>query len=116
MSPPCGLPPLLRVIGLACFIMAMDIRFMSALWHDVGNILKAVMRYNHLDVLANGAAFALELLLLCVLASFALCLRFYSAMSHRFQLPQPQGAFERGILPRRSVQRCRYWAAWGFPW
>ena len=43
------------------------------------------------NLVANGAAFAVELLLLCVLGSFGLCLRFYSAMSIGFSFPNHKG-------------------------
>ena len=79
------------VIGLSCCIMAFDIRFVGDLWHGFLNLLDYAVRINHLDLVANGAAFAVELLLLCVLGSFALCLRFYSAMSIGFSFPNHKG-------------------------
>ena len=54
------------VIGLSCCIMAFDIRFVGDLWHGFLNLLDYAVRINHLDLVANGAAFAVELLLLCV--------------------------------------------------
>ena len=79
------------VIGLSCCIMAFDIRFVGDLWHGFLNLLDYAVRINHLDLVANGAAFAVELLLLCVLGSFGLCLRFYSAMSIGFSFPNHKG-------------------------
>ena len=79
------------VIGLSCCIMAFDIRFVGDLWHGFLNLLDYAVRINHLDLVANGAAFAVELLLLCVLGSFDLCLRFYSAMSIGFSFPNHKG-------------------------
>ena len=79
------------VIGLSCCIMAFDIRFVGDLWHGFLNLLDYAVRINHLDLVANGAAFAVELLLLCVLGSFGLCLRFYSAMSIGFSRPNHKG-------------------------
>ena len=81
------------VIGLSCCIMAFDIRFVGDLWHGFLNLLDYAVRINHLDLVANGAAFAVELLLLCVLGSFGLCLRFYSAMSIGFSRPNHKGLF-----------------------
>lgn len=89
------------VIGLSCCIMAFDIRFVGDLWHGFLNLLDYAVRINHLDLVANGAAFAAELLLLCVLGSFGLCLRFYSAMSIGFSFPNHK-ASERGILYRNG--------------
>jgi len=71
--------------------MAFDIRFVGDLWHGFLNWLDYAVRINHLDLVANGAAFAVELLLLCVLGSFGLCLRFYSAMSIGFSFPNHKG-------------------------
>ena len=79
------------VIGLSCCIMAFDIRFVGELWHGLGELIAYAARSNHLDLVANGAAFAVELLLLCVLGSFGLCLRFYSAMSIGFSFPNHKG-------------------------
>lgn len=79
------------VIGLSCCIMAFDIRFVGDLWHGFLNLLDYAVRINHLDLVANGAAFAVELLLLCILGSFGLCLRFYSAMSIGFSFPSHKG-------------------------
>lgn len=59
------------VIGLSCCIMAFDIRFVGDLWHGFLNLLDYAVRINHLDLVANGAAFAVELLILCVLAPSA---------------------------------------------
>ena len=64
------------VIILACCITAFDIRFMGELWREMKNIVHAVIQYNHMDVVANGAAFALEALILCILGSVSFCLRF----------------------------------------
>ena len=79
------------VIGLSCCIMAFDIRFVGDLWHGFRELLNYIVQTNHLDLVANGAAFAVELLLLCVLGSFGLCLRFYSAMSIGFSFPNHKG-------------------------
>ena len=79
------------VIGLACFIMAADIRFMGELWQGLGDLMTYVVRSNHLDLLANGALFCVELLLLCVAGAIALCLRFYSAMAIGFSFPNHKG-------------------------
>ena len=79
------------VIILACCITAFDIRFVGDLWHGFLNLLDYAVRINHLDLVANGAAFAVELLLLCILGSFGLCLRFYSAMSIGFSFPSHKG-------------------------
>ena len=72
------------VIGLACCIMALDIRFMGQLWEGCRELMSLIAQRNHLGLVANGAAFCVEVLILCVLASFALCLRFYSAMAMGF--------------------------------
>lgn len=79
------------VIGLSCFIMAADIRFMGELWRGLGDLTAYVVRSNHLDLVANGALFCVELLILCVFASIALCLRFYSAMAIGFSFPNHKG-------------------------
>jgi hypothetical protein len=68
------------VIGLSCCIMAFDIRFVGDLWHGFRELLNYIVQTNHLD-----------LVLLCVLGSFALCLRFYSAMSIGFSFPNHKG-------------------------
>ena len=70
------------VIILACCITAFDIRFMGELWREMKNI-----------VLANGAAFALEALILCILGSVSFCLRAYSAMAIGFSRPNHKGLF-----------------------
>ena len=79
------------VIALACFLMAADIRFMGELWHGLGELIAYAARSNHLDLVANGALFCAELLILCVFASIALCLRFYSAMAIGFSFPNHKG-------------------------
>lgn len=79
------------VIILACCITAFDIRFMGELWREMKNIVHAVIQYNHMDVVANGAAFALEALILCILGSVSFCLRAYSAMSIGFSFPNHKG-------------------------
>lgn len=81
------------VIGLSCCIMAFDIRFMGELWREMKNIVHAVIQYNHMDVVANGAAFALEALILCILGSVSFCLRAYSAMAIGFSRPNHKGLF-----------------------
>ena len=77
------------VIILACCITAFDIRFMGELWRELRNMIQ----YNHMDVVFNGAAFAVELLLLCVLGSVSFCLRAYSAMAIGFSRPNHKGLF-----------------------
>ena len=79
------------VIILACCITAFDIRFMGELWREMKNIVHAVIQYNHMDVVANGAAFALEALILCILGSVSFCLRAYSAMAIGFSFPNHKG-------------------------
>ena len=79
------------IVALSMFITTFDIRLMDEMWHGFLNLLDYAVRINHLDLVANGAAFAVELLLLCVLGSFALCLRFYSAMSIGFSFPNHKG-------------------------
>ena len=79
------------VIGLACFIMAADIRFIGELWQGLGDLTAYVVRSNHLDLVANGAAFCAELLILCIAGAIALCLRFYSAMAIGFSFPNHKG-------------------------
>ncbi len=59
------------VIGLSCCIMAFDIRFVGDLWHGFLNLLDYAVRMNHLDLVANGAAFAVELPLCAYLAPSA---------------------------------------------
>lgn len=81
------------VIILACFVMAFDIRFMGELWQEVKNIVHAVIRYNHMDIVVNGIGFLVELLLLCIMASIAFCLRAYSAMAIGFSRPNHKGLF-----------------------
>ena len=81
------------VIILACCITAFDIRFMGELWREMKNIVHAVIQYNHMDVVANGAAFALEALILCILGSVSFCLRAYSAMAIGFSRPNHKGLF-----------------------
>lgn len=81
------------VIILACCITAFDIRFMGELWRELRNIVHAVIQYNHMDVVANGAAFALEALILCILGSVSFCLRAYSAMAIGFSRPNHKGLF-----------------------
>ena len=81
------------VIILACCITAFDIRFMGELWREMKNIVHAVIQYNHMDVVANGAAFALEALILCILGSVSFCLRAYSAMAIGFSRPSHKGLF-----------------------
>ena len=81
------------VIILACFVTAFDIRFMGALWQEVKNIVHAVIRYNHMDIVVNGIGFLVELLLLCIMASIAFCLRAYSAMAIGFSRPNHKGLF-----------------------
>ena len=81
------------VIILACCITAFDIRFMGELWREMKNIVHAVIQYNHMDVVFNGAVFAVELLLLCVLGSVSFCLRAYSAMAIGFSRPNHKGLF-----------------------
>ena len=71
------------VIILACCITAFDIRFMGELWREMKNIVHAVIQYNHMDVVANGAAFALEALILWA----------YSAMAIGFSRPNHKGLF-----------------------
>lgn len=79
------------IVALSMFITTFDIRLMDEMWHGFLNLLDYAVRVNHLDLVANGAAFAVELLLLCVLGSFGLCLRFYSAMSIGFSFPNHKG-------------------------
>lgn len=79
------------VIILACCITAFDIRFMGELWREMKNIVHAVIQYNH--IVANGAAFALEALILCILGSVSFCLRAYSAMAIGFSRPNHKGLF-----------------------
>lgn len=81
------------VIILACFVTAFDIRFMGELWQEVKNIVHAVIRYNHMDIVVNGIGFLVELLLLCIMASIAFCLRAYSAMAIGFSRPNHKGLF-----------------------
>ena len=81
------------VIILACCITAFDIRFMGELWRELRNIVHAVIQYNHMDVVFNGAAFALEALILCILGSVSFCLRAYSAMAIGFSRPNHKGLF-----------------------
>lgn len=81
------------VIILACCITAFDIRFMGELWRELRNIVHAVIQYNHMDVVVNGAAFALEALILCILGSVSFCLRAYSAMAIGFSRPNHKGLF-----------------------
>ena len=81
------------VIILACCITAFDIRFMGELWREMKNIVHAVIQYNHMDVVFNGAAFALEALILCILGSVSFCLRAYSAMAIGFSRPNHKGLF-----------------------
>ena len=81
------------VIILACFVTAFDIRFMGELWQEVKNIAHAVIRYNHMDIVVNGIGFLVELLLLCIMASIAFCLRAYSAMAIGFSRPNHKGLF-----------------------
>lgn len=81
------------VIILACFVTAFDIRFMGELWQEVKNIVHAVIRYNHMDIVVNGIGFLVELLLLCIMPSIAFCLRAYSAMAIGFSRPNHKGLF-----------------------
>ena len=81
------------VIILACFVTAFDIRFMGELWQEVKNIVHAVIRYNHMDIVVNGIGFLVELLLLFIMASIAFCLRAYSAMAIGFSRPNHKGLF-----------------------
>lgn len=81
------------VIILACFVTAFGIRFMGELWQEVKNIVHAVIRYNHMDIVVNGIGFLVELLLLCIMVSIAFWLRAYSAMAIGFSRPNHKGLF-----------------------
>ena len=79
------------VIGLSCCIMAFDIRFMGELWRGLKDIVHAVIRYNHMDAVVNGAALLTESLIICILGVIALCLRAYSAMAIGYSFPNHKG-------------------------
>ena len=81
------------IIGLACFITAFDIRFVGELWSGLADLARAIVQANHPALVANGAAFSAETLILCILASIALCLRAYSAMAIGFSRPNHKGLF-----------------------
>ena len=79
------------IVVLSMFITAFDIRLMDEVWHGFLNLLDYAARMNHLDLVANGAAFCAELAVLGILGSFGLCLRAYSAMSIGFSFPNHKG-------------------------
>lgn len=79
------------IVALSMFITAFDIRLMDEMWHGFLNLLDYAARISHLDLVANGAAFCAELVILGILGSFGLCLRAYSAMSIGFSFPNHKG-------------------------
>lgn len=79
------------IVVLSMFITAFDIHLMDEVWHGFLNLLDFAARINHLDLVANGAAFCVELAVLGILSSFSRCLRTYSAMAIGFSFPNHKG-------------------------
>jgi hypothetical protein len=67
----------IAAVCLAAVIAVFRISYVSGLLHTVSHALQQITSYYAL----NGLAFAVELLILLILASMACCLQFYGAMA-----------------------------------
>lgn len=75
----------------ASFIVAYDVRFLHQLWTGLRDLFGYALR--NLDMAVNGAALTAEFLVLCFVASFAMCLQFYAALAAGHSLPNHKMAW-----------------------
>lgn len=75
------------VVILACCIMAFNIEVIGEIWDALLMVGRVILEKNALSEMASGALACVEFLLICVCGSFALCLRFYSAMAVGYSFP-----------------------------
>ena len=90
------------VVSSGCCIAAFDIRFVGELWQEMKNCCPRRDQTNHLDLVANGAAFAVELLILCIWVPFPSACGPCSAMAIGFSFPNHKKLFQHGRLYRNG--------------
>ena len=74
------------VVGLACFIMAADVKVIHQIAEGFGELLGELYRHFTAYYAINGTALAVEFLVLCFVGCCAMCLQFYAslAIGHSF--------------------------------
>ena len=76
----------LIVVGLACLIVAADVKVIHQIAEGFGELLGELYRHFTAYYAINGTALAVEFLVLCFVGCCALCLQFYAslAIGHSF--------------------------------
>ena len=76
----------LIVVGLACLIVAADVKVIHQIAEGLGQLLGELCRHLTAYYAINGTALAVEFLVLCFVGCCAMCLQFYAslAIGHSF--------------------------------
>ena len=76
----------LIVVGLACLIVAADVKVIHQIAEGFGELLGELYRHFTAYYAINGTALAVEFLVLCFVGCCAMCLQFYAslAIGHSF--------------------------------
>lgn len=88
----------IAVVILACFVAAFDVEFAQVIAAGFYLLMREIARNFSAYYAVNGLAVVLEFLVICLLAAFALCLKFYSAMAIGYSFPNSKALISVGTF------------------
>lgn len=88
----------IAVVILACLVLAFDVKMAQTVAAGFRLLVEEIARNFSAYYAVNGMIVVLEGIVICVLASFSMCLQCYSAMAIGYSFPNRKGLISVGVF------------------